>query len=266
LQRWESLGIDTKILSQQQIADPTFEFLSNVAVAVEVADLPINYALVYQKLYARIRQRGGSVLTEHQLVSFEERTATLSAGGERKEVLTEQVVYCTGYDTKKLLASNSDRWFKEHGFSLKLWKSHVVQTQRFTRFGYMVVDPGQVSVMPQGDYCVVCQSQEDAQIENPNYEQNANTVQGIIRELKQNYSVPGDAQFRSNACLKPSVHYSEEGARSVDVHVIRLSKTEILALPGKATEAPLMAAEVGMKLQHRLSESINARPGETHVW
>lgn len=110
------------------------------------------------------------------------------------------------------------------------------------------------------------QSQEDLEIEAPNYDQVPSTVAGIKDRVNRTYNVPHFAAIQSNACLKPSIHISSAGPRSVDVHVIELSENEILALPGKATEAPLMAAEVAAKLQAMLTHAITKRPGDTFSW
>ncbi|MGR9138692.1 NAD(P)/FAD-dependent oxidoreductase (plasmid) [Rhizobium leguminosarum] len=266
LQRWREIGIEADVLTSGQLSSADFDFVGDAAIAATVNDLPINYALVYQKILARFLQRRGAIFVGHEFLSYEDGLVTIRAGAEEIRLPAKQVVYCSGYDTNALVQRNRDRWPSLSDVSFKLWKSHVLQTRRFTRYGYMIVDPGEVSVMPQGDYCVVCQSQEDAEIQVPNYEKVGDRVSGIHAKLVATYRTPSDIRFESNACLKPSVHVNGQGSRSVDIHVFQLSPTEILALPGKATEAPLMAAEVVSRLQNMLTSSISNRPGEDHTW
>ncbi len=266
LERWASFQIEAIPLSSAQMAGPEFEFRGNTTVAAYVKDLPINYAMVYQKLLSRMLRRGVTTWVGHRLSSYLDGDATITVADETKRVRVKQVVYCTGFETKGLLERNRDRWSSLGDTTVRLWKSHVVLTKRFTKFGYMIVDPGDVSVMPQGEYSVVCQSQEDLEVDAPNYDQVPSTVAGIKDRLNTTYTVPHLAAFQANACLKPSIHVSSAGPRSVDVHVIELSENEVLALPGKATEAPLMAAEVAATLQAMLTQSITKRPGDTYSW
>jgi hypothetical protein len=72
--------------------------------------------------------------------------------------------------------------------------------------------------------------------------------------------------MRKFLTLAAMLALSSGSAWAADVHVIELSENEILALPGKATEAPFMAAEVAAKLQVMLTRSITKRPGETYSW
>lgn len=264
--RWASAGISATLLSSKETAAADFEFSGEISLAAHVNDLPINYTLVYQKILNRLLQRGVVVSTKCRLSAADGGMATIDGPDGREYVSAKQIVYCSGFNTKMLVEKNRVRWPGMGDKSVKIWKSHVLLTRRFTQYGYMIIDPGEVSVMPQGDYCVVCQSQEDEEIEEPNYEVVPSTIARMQRRLIETYNVPEHAVFKSNACLKPSLHIGIEGPRSVDIHVLQLSETEILALPGKATEAPLMAAEVVAKLQHMLTNSIAKRPGETYLW
>lgn len=45
------------------------------------------------------------------------------------------------------------------------------------------------------------------------------------------------------SCLKPNI-VTASGVRKVDIQAIRVSETDIVALPGKATQAPLLADRV----------------------
>jgi glycine/D-amino acid oxidase-like deaminating enzyme len=265
-ERWASAGISATLLSSKETAAANFEFSGEISLAAHVNDLPINYTLVYQKILNRLLQRGVVLSTKCRLSAADGGMATIDGPDGREYISAKQIVYCSGFDTKMLVEQNRARWPGMGDKSVKIWKSHVLLTRRFTQYGYMIVDPGEVSVMPQGDYCVVCQSQDDEEIEEPNYEVVPSTVAQMQRRLNETYNVHEHAVFKSNACLKPSLHIGIEGPRSVDIHVLQLSETEILALPGKATEAPLMAAEVVAKLQHMLTSSIAKRPGETYLW
>lgn len=258
--RWQDMDIYAKPISRKKLQE-LFPLVddSKVNLAVEVRDTAINYPIVYKFLLERLKSRGVVILA-NSTYDRQSRVAVSTSGG--KVHLDESiVVYCTGANSKQLFDDRADEF--------RIWKSHVVSTPLIEETGFMFIDPGEVSVIPQGKYCVVCQSQEDTVVTDSNYDILDDKVEGICDALED--VMPSFSSIRSaarpNACLKPSVITQHTDKRNRDIYLKWHSETELVALPGKATLAPLIADQVANTLYAAsFFPEISTRPGDGHTW
>ena len=257
--RWQKFGIRADPITKSEFKKLFPHIRSSmVAHAVEVNDTPINYALVYQFILTRLKQRGVKILKK----SFFDRSRmeVVSSTNEKHRISNATIVYCCGAHSKDL--------FQDRTEEFRLWKSHVVLAPKIDATGFNFIDPREVSVMHQGEYCVVCQSQEDTLVADYDYDILADKVTGIGNALEN--VMPSFSQRRAetkaNACLKPSIHRTNDLKRNRDIYLNWHSEFELVALPGKATLAPSLADMVLQKIYEKSHfPDIALRSGEKHL-
>jgi glycine/D-amino acid oxidase-like deaminating enzyme len=262
--RWAMADLDLRLCPRAEINRLYPELASGVVrLAARVRDFPIDYRILHQSLLARFLRLGGEVRVGTTFEPDEPGSGLLRSTEGVARVSARHIVYCAGAWSSRLCADRATA--AGAALDFRLWKSHVIVAPRTTRFGFLFLDPGEISVMPQRDYALICQSQEDTPVDAPDYEIIPERLAEMRRKLTE--VLPQAAHLawtRPHACLKPSLTPSAGSRRSVNAVVERLSTNEILALPGKSTEAPLMAQLV---LQNLLSAGdmprIAPRPGDS---
>lgn len=244
-ERWAAWGIEHESVDAVDLARevPNLLVAKDTLVAV-TTDVPFNWRLALQIVVSELKRTGCDVLTDHRVVAAAGKHLFVEHRGRRRRLRTSRIVYCAGYRSGELVSQVGHRWDVRP--RVLLWKSHVLVVPRLTKHGVMYVDPGGVSAMPHGAFSLLCQSQEDTAVDEPDFSVDERRVEAIARAawraFPQEHAVL--ERGRAHACLKPTISLDESSVRRVDSQLLQVSESSWLALPGKATEAPLLADEV----------------------
>lgn len=227
----------------------------------KTADLPINYRIIYQKLLFQCERNNVEFFLNSKLEVINNNSVVIIKDQVQKITIeAEKFIFTTGYKTKELVNN-----FFSNKVNVKIWKSHALSIPRLKRYGFFFIDRNEISVEPQGEYSIVCQSQEDNLVDKADYDVVIEKTKGIFRQLVK---VMPEAKLYANnyiahACLKPSIILENDVKRSVDAEVHMMNNNCIIALPGKATEAPYLADVLLQKVFESHSDRrIAMRPGD----
>lgn len=219
--------------------------LSKVALGVEVRDFHVNFRMIFQRLLVESRSWGGEIRVSTSLLYDGNGTVTLvSASGAAERVRVGRIVYCTGAQTPDLVQRNSDR-FRERP-DVRLWRSHVLNIPPVPGTGFMYLDPGMASVTPQGTHTVICQAKEESPLPVAAYDADATQLKGIERALFDVMPALAEKnlEIRGHSCIKVSLSRDGRFGRNVEYSLTKVTSTEWVALPGKASCAPVLADAV----------------------
>jgi len=263
IQRWEKWDIPIKLVSYEDFSSDIPGIDRQYAHFIfRVADVPVNYRILYQKLLVACERNEVEFIFDATFLPTEDNFAVIQYKNDNAlSVQAESFVFTTGYKSKELIET-----YFPNTVNIKLWKSHALVFPLLKKHGFFFIDPGEVSVEPQGNYSIVCQSQEDTLVDTANFEINKGITEQIYHNLIKVLPEVGERKdiLYPSACLKPAIVSSTKGPlRSVDIEIHELSKCHILALPGKATEAPCMADElVKVIFERQYDHRIALRPGD----
>lgn len=225
-------------------------------------DLPVNYRILYQKLLFQSEKNNVSFFLNSKLTAIEPNTIVITTNGTKKtKIIASKFIFTTGYKTKELV----DTFFPGK-IEVKIWKSHALSVPRLRKYGFFFIDQNEVSVEPQGKYSIICQSQEDSQVDAADFTIVAEKTEDIFNQLVK---VMPDAEkigkkYMAHACLKPSILFNNDVKRSVNAEIHTLTHEHIIALPGKATEVPFLTDNLIKKVFENLYDTrIALRPGDT---
>lgn len=266
IKRWNKGNIYYKKVSYRQFNQHVPGISHTHAKYIfKTQDLPINYRILYQKLFHQSKKEGVDFIFGAKLLSIEPRNLIFEHGNTQKlSIEAKKYIFTTGYKTKKLIAQ-----FFPNTLQVKIWKSHALSIPRPQKYGFYFIDKDEVSVEPQGIYSIVCQSQEDTLVDNTDLNVVQAKAENIFKKLLE---IMPEAYkyaniYRAHACLKPSITLKNDTKRSVDAEVHVLNQKYLIALPGKATEAPFLADGLVKKVFQDYSDAIIAkRPGDTKGW
>lgn len=262
--QWDKTGVSYQLRTRAK-TKASFPAINADAIIMDaiVEDLVVNYRIVYQMLLTDLRLRGGELWLDADVTNIVDGHLSICMAGEIKTVRTHNVIYCTGYSSA--LTKRIKQLLTEIGLEIQLYKSHVLTIDSLFLDGFLTLDHGELSIVPQGGYSTVCRSQDDLPVLDPNFLIVAECVMEMKKKLTQ-LLLPGavDAsKITAHSCLKPDIGVPHnENKRSVNSRLLRLSDSEYLALPGKATEAPLLADETVRILSGSYMSEIAQRPGE----
>ncbi|MBD2760891.1 FAD-binding oxidoreductase [Yimella sp. cx-573] len=266
--RWPDWGIAHRTVTPRELMTlvPGISVHSDAFVA-ETNDFAFNWRIALQIMLVQSRRNGCRVLFDHRLVSSDGEHHQLESGGTPRAIRASNTILCTGYQSAFAVRELSTRWDVRP--QVRLWRSHVLVAPRLAQPGVMYIDPGGLSVMPQGHYSVICQSQEDTPVETPAFAVDNEVVErirsGASRLLPASTTELRTA--RAHACLKPMIAVDGENHRRVDSQIVQVAETTWIALPGKATEAPLLADDLVRALPVRsVAPDVTPRPGDLYTW
>jgi glycine/D-amino acid oxidase-like deaminating enzyme len=266
IRRWNAIDVIYKPISYETLSEyiPGLE-RSYARHIFQVVDAPINYRMLFQKLLHSSEKNGAEVMlcTNLTLEGKDSSRAKLSIRGEQETIDVEAsyYVFTTGYGTKQLI----ETYFPD-GLKVRLWKNHALILPRFMKNGFFSIEAGEPSLMPRGNYSIVCQSQEDTIMDTPNFEVNLDTSREVFNALLNVFPIVKqyETTYQPTACMKPDIVYSSDPSRTVNVEIHRLSPYHILTLPGKASEVPYLADQLVRTIFEPLSDKrISLRPGDT---
>lgn len=261
--RWDRFGVMNEKVGKKEFEKvfPDMNY-DDFELISKVKDLPVNYRLICKKLYVDLKRRNVEFLFNANTISRKRDSVIIDVKGHEYTIVAKKTIYCTGYKTTNTVSMFRHLWSVVP--SISLWKSHVISIPRYRKNGIMQVDPGSVSMMPMGDYSVICRSQDDISVKDINFNIENKSVSEMTSILIK--EMPESEQYMKNAhlsaCLKPSIVDIGIAHRSVDSTVMELSEYEMLALPGKATETPLLVDSVIRALSNELCNGVTLRPGD----
>jgi hypothetical protein len=156
------------------------------------------------------------------------------------EVEFGKAVHATGFGVNRSVANHSHVFTK--ATTIEIWKSLSLVSPRVNRRGFLFVDRLMPSFMPTQNASVINVSQLDELIAEADFallphqqDELSHSLRMVGIEVDQ--LIRNGAYFRS--CLKPNVPSNALNQRTVGYETIWMSERDLIALPGKATEAPL---------------------------
>lgn len=264
INRWEKWGISYDELKYENLDKNALPLKKGLASLIaRTNDFAINWRLVMQKLYFQSKSRGVEFFTDTMILDRNNDLVKIESKDTVYETRAKMIIYCTGGGLKELPDNITKNWDVKP--TVNLWKSHVLVTPNFSKYGFLFTEPNEISAMPQGKFTLICQSQEDTPIENLDYKVIQDRVDEMKDKLFSTLDISPDlmSKIRSHACYKPTMTLDDDSIRHVTSQILQVSDTEIVAFPGKATEATLMADDVINLLDSDLvCPDITQRPGD----
>jgi glycerol-3-phosphate dehydrogenase len=259
--RWDELDVwyqemDLKALFNR---DPQLN-PDLISRAYKTKDKSVNFRMLYQKLLSVAENYGVKTQLNAEVVpTREDQVDLIHKDGSVSPLHADIFIYTTG------LAANETFNFLESTITARFWKSHSIIVPRLSLNGFFFVDPREVSIMPHGKYSIVCQSEDDFQIETPNFEVVPEMAEQVFESLLR--LMPNVEEYRNayhaNACVKPDIIKGSDSPRSVDIELHEPTPNHFVVFPGKVTESPYMADRIVKTIFERKSDPrISLRPGD----
>lgn len=209
----------------------------------QTEDKPFNWRLCCEKIQQEIIAQGGIFFSAAQLAKRDGNTCHFVAASPFS-VTFHYAIHTTGYGVVETLKAHA-HW-AETSIRAEVWKSLSLRTTRCNQHGFLFIDRNYPSFMPSGGQSIINVSQLDTltqQIDFSEEPQQRAMLSAALQRVGLNadhfYACGGE--YRT--CLKPNL-VEADGQRRVDINAIRLSATDIIGLPGKATTSPLLAAKI----------------------
>jgi glycerol-3-phosphate dehydrogenase len=231
-----------------------------VRAAYKTKDKSLNFRILYQKLLSISEKMGANVVLNSYVKPERDGKAILiESNGESSELYSELFIFTIGLAAREIFQQlDSD-------LSARFWKSHSVLLPQLTQNGYFFVDPLEASIMPHGSFSVACQSEDDFQVDEPNFDVVPAMAHQVFEALVR--LIPAakkyENTYKSNACVKPDIIHGSNSPRSVDIEIHEPIPSYIVAFPGKVTESPYMVDTLIKRIFDKKFDSrIALRPGD----
>lgn len=206
-------------------------------------DSGIDFRILCLKLAQDIKYHRGIILVSATTVREDVDRFHITVGSKTQTVYAEKVIHANGYRIQQGVSNNA--YFFSSTPRFVLWKSHSLAIAANWPAGFLYVDASYPSIVPTSNGSIVNISQRDIPVPSPNFDvvsDEADALWASLLKININAnSLKSIAQV--TACLKPSI-IRADGKRTVDIVVHHASPHDIIALPGKATTAPLLADRI----------------------
>lgn len=260
-ERWRELDVWFKSVALHSFFAENNEINPGlVSGAYLVRDKSLNFRLLYQKLVSMAEANGARFFLNTEVVPSPDGTVVLlTPDGERRILKAKKYIYATGLAARKIFASLGS------SIVARFWKSHSIIIPKLTTNGFFFVDPLEASIMPHGKFSIACQSEDDFEVEVPDFEvvtEKANEVfQALVRMVPSAINYAG--KYFSSACVKPDIVRGHESPRSVDIELHEPIPNHFVTFPGKVTESPYMADVIVKTIfEESPDPRIAERPGD----
>ncbi|WML84585.1 FAD-dependent oxidoreductase [Streptomyces sp. VNUA74] len=235
--RWSESAVQFSTLTPRDTRArlPEVE-LSEVHRSYLVADAGINTRILHRVLLTEATLRGARLFLRHTLnYAADGAPVLLNVDGGRRALSADFTVLATGFQSGNLLSS------LDSISALRMWKSHVLYGPQLTSCPVFWLDPGEATLINHsGDVSVIGLNEDARRI--PDVDVNVDEVraEAVRNALIRLIPDVDPKNYTAAACVKVDWGRNED-IRSVEMQIREVAEGTFMALPGKLTEAPVLA-------------------------
>lgn len=243
--RWHLCGVEARSLTLAQTRDLLPELaLGDTRAAFLVADQAVNSALLIDRLRNRFVRAGGKVLRGTAAGLPDEGVEIAKANGSLRHVTPALTVWAAGYAGIRMAAP----LLAAQGLTPRLWRSHLLISDPVSTRSWFELQPGGLGHMHHLTHCVIGLNDDAVDI--------THAVEGDDPgDLKADLAFRSgldrfgllpvlDHNGRVVPCTKVDLAAAVGTNRDLILRSVFARPDLVVALPGKMTEAPVLAAEV----------------------
>lgn len=247
LRKWSRLGVQFREMPQRRFADEGFD-IDRISAAFAVKDKSVNTVVLCQKLARFILENGGRIFLGAEYRPMDEGVAEIVTKTERHALRSDVTIVSAGAGTGRILEEVTGK-----PSPMRYFKSHLLVAPRLSEDNFFYVDPMEAGLMSHGDGTIVGINREAIELTEPDYAtvpQRGQMLQDALDRMLPNIrlSVEG-GQLRPIACVKVDVldeeilrtRQSRSVPQDLNIKVFEPAANYICAIPGKMTEAPILA-------------------------
>jgi glycerol-3-phosphate dehydrogenase len=265
ISRWNEAGVLYRAVSRDTLKRRIPRLRTDeIAASFEVIDKSLNTRILYKKLLIDCLTHGAEIVTNARIQLHDDNTLTVDSPSERLRVSAKLFAYTAGLATGQLLLSA----FGER-ISFRFWKSHLLLLPRIAHHGVFFLDAGEATVINHGDFSIVGLNEDAALNETISFEPDSTAAEKIIKALRRMFPEIDVQHAETTACVKTDVssRSTREGSillpRSLNIAYGEVRPRHFWFLPGKMTEAPVVANVATQVLCERLGDDLTKLDDET---
>jgi glycine/D-amino acid oxidase-like deaminating enzyme len=258
--RWAEAGVFHRLVSKREVRrlEPDLNF-GKYDCTFEVADVAIDSRIVYRKLADEIRAKGGVIFTGMECVGLCGHAMKLRKWNGCEQHLETKVLVCAA-------GCGIRPFFKSVigiDLPMRYFVSHLFDVPRIARHAFFGVDPSDITAMHHGEWSIVGFTKDQVPVPAPSFEPGKDQIEQIKAALQEVASKADVSRGTGRACTKVDVDYATSSTKSfgnLNIAYDEPIQNIFWVLPGKMTEAPYAARQLGEVLCTRVTRSIDAKP------
>lgn len=260
LDRWDLCGIQRRPLTPAQTSALLPELrLDAVTTAFSVADQPIHTGRLLALARRRFAALGGT-FRHGRVVSVDDGVEVRHAG-ERAVLRPWLTVWATGFSGFELVAP-----LLPPDTHARYWRSHLLLSERITDRSWFELQAGGLGLMDHRTHAVLGLNEDVERVPPPTgapHPPAASIAEAFRSGVERLFGADLPASSQVVSCTKIDVVSSTAAARDLNVNAAFVRPDLLLALPGKMTEAPVLAADVlALVLESADLDGIPSRLGD----
>lgn len=210
--------------------------LGGTEVAYSVADVGIETRMVAASIARKLRARGVDLIVDAQVRRTGDNMLEVRAGESVRRINYRFLVVAAGYGTAE---ATQDLGLE--AVRVRLWRSHLATLPRVAVMSVFGIQPHQAAMMNHGKWSIVGLNEDAVVVDEPSFEADPVKARELLDAVAQRYSRADLEQAHVRACVKVDYAASAADPRSLNVRVLRVESDTAVVLPGKMTEAPVVA-------------------------
>jgi glycine/D-amino acid oxidase-like deaminating enzyme len=235
--RWQEAGVTFESMDRPGLS----RIDANVAMsgderAYQVADVGIETRMVAASLVRKLRYRGVTIHTGARAERSGDLQLTVHTNGDRIDLRYRYIVVAAGYDTESAVRS-----LGLPPVQVRLWRSHLMTTPRAAETSVFSVAPGDAAMINHRSWSIIGLNEDAMVVDHPTFEPDREVAARLEDAVRRRFPKVEADRVEIRACVK--VDYAEAGddPRSLNVRVLPIEPHAAIVLPGKMTEAPVVA-------------------------
>lgn len=255
--RWRDSGVAFAALSREHLheRDPHVVLTADERT-YEVADVGIDTRMVAASLVQQLRSRGAQILVDVHAERTGPDRLTLRGPTADLTVRFRFLVVAAGYSMEQ---ATGDLGLDP--VEVRLWRSHLLTAPRAAALSVFSVSPGDASMMNHGGWSIIGLNEDATVVEAPTTEPDPAVSSRLAEAVLRRFPRVDMSQANVRACVKVDYARTANDPRSLNVRVLPVAGHAAAVLPGKMTEAPVVADSVAHVVFQALgSPDVSDRP------
>lgn len=255
--RWADAGVTFAPLAHEALhqRDPHVALTSDERT-YEVADVGIDTRMVAASLAQQLRSRGARVFVDVRAERTGPERLTLRHASGALDVRFRYLVVAAGYSMEQ---ATSELGLEP--VQVRLWRSHLLTAPRAAAVSVFSVAPGDASMMNHGQWSIIGLNEDATVVHAPTTEPDPAVASRLTEAVLRRFPKVDMSRANVRACVKVDYAQSANDPRSLNVRVLPVAHDAAAVLPGKMTEAPVVADSVAHLIFQALgSPDVSDRP------
>jgi len=255
--RWQLAGVSFAPLSRASLADMDDGVaLTSEERAYSVADVGIETRMLAASIVRKLRTRGVELIVDAAAHRSGEHELEVRTQGAARRVRFRFLVLATGYGTEQ-----ASREFGLGVVPVRLWRSHLATVPRVAEMSVFGIQPGHAAMMNHGEWSIVGLNEDAEVVAEPGVDAEPVATRALLEAIRFRFPSANLDRAFVRSCVKVDYASSSTDPRSLNVRVLPVGPAAAVVLPGKMTEAPVVADAAAQVVFAALgSGDITARP------